>query len=551
MRTLNSPSSKPIGQFELTPRVTRLTVFTILSTIFAVTALQTPAFGHPPSANLPAISLESADNEPPQNPYLAYSHWPMCHRNPYNQASSPYPGPTSPSESKTSFVEGHPCPITLAVSNPYPDGRRAVWGVTTKDVFKLDTSGKRLNYLAKDERFTDKKDAISGAYSLIDIDGTFFVPYVSTLQAYRDEVRDDPHSPIQKWKSYELPSNDSSKQDKILGINMTYDGRLILISESGLVIALTRELEDPVVLQLETKDPISNSFAIDETGGVFIVKSDGVVRVQWNPDAQGDARLTTQWSVPYRSDKPRVGRLGHGSGTSPSLMGVGSQDKFIVIGDGQTLMNLVLIWRDEIPSDWKGLEGRDRRIAAEVPVTFGVPDTKESTTEQSLTVRGYGVAAVSNLYGNIPPLRPRLAKRIFGNRTVRTIYRSNYESVAPYGVEKFVWNPQTRKLVSAWGNPNLSVPNGIPTMSEATGLMYGIGQRESDWTLEAIDWNTGDSVFFERLTREVRHNSFWAATEIGPDGTIITGMYGGIMRFGKHADPSPTREASFETPAAK
>ena len=87
---------------------------------------------------LPAIPPQIAENEPPTNPFLARSHWPMCHRNTYNQASSPYPGPTGPSNAQPNFVKGHPVPVTLAISSPYPNGERVVWGVTKRNIFKLD-----------------------------------------------------------------------------------------------------------------------------------------------------------------------------------------------------------------------------------------------------------------------------------------------------------------------------------------------------------------------------------------------------------------------------
>lgn len=494
------------------------------------------------AAELPGIPLELAKNEPPCNPFLANSHWPMCHRNTYNQASSPYPGPASPEKAQPSFVEGHPCPITLAVSGAYPNGKQVVWGVTTRDIFKLDLSGSQIDFFARKNRDSEKKNAISGAYSLVDSDGTFFAPHGNKLEAYRDSIKDDPSSPIKLWKSFELPT---AEDDLIVGINLTYDGRLILATQSGLIVALSRDLADPAYLQLPVSSPISNSIAIDETGGVFVVKSDTVVRIQWDADKAGDERLALQWAVPYKSvDEKMKGRLGAGSGTSPSLMGTGDQDKFIVIGDGQKQMHLVLIWRGDIPEDWEGLPGLDRRIAAEVPVTFGHDDEPKSTTEQSLTVRGYGVAAVSNLYGHIPPFRKRLAKRVFGNETFRTIYRSNYESVAPYGAEKFVWNPKTRRMTSSWANSSISMPNGIPTMSEATGLFYCIGQRETNWTLEAVDWYTGESVFHQRLSRHFRYNSFYAATQIGPSSSIITGMYGGVMKFADHPVNLPPESAT-------
>ena len=45
-------------------------------------------------------------------------------------------------------------------------------------------------------------------------------------------------------------------------------------------------------------------------------------------------------------------KLGHGTGSTPTLMGFGQdKDKLVVITDGSKRMKLVAFWRDEIPSD--------------------------------------------------------------------------------------------------------------------------------------------------------------------------------------------------------
>ena len=103
--------------------------------------------------------------------------------------------------------------------------------------------------------------------------------------------------------------------------------------------------------------------------------------------------------------------------------------------------------------------------------------------------------------------------------------------VAPHGVEKFTWDPQTRTFESTWVNADVSCPNGIPTMSAATGLAYCIGQRFGIWTLEAMDWDTGESAFHRFLGAEPKYNSAYAATEIGAHGDILTGTIFGAVRI--------------------
>jgi len=471
-------------------------------------------------------------NEPPVNPFLADSPWPMSHRNPYNQASSPHPGPTTNTEAYPQFLSGEAVPITLAFSNPYADGRRVMWGNTLQHVFKV--GGEDLKYRAKMPRRQKRDDAISGAYAILDKDGRYFVPRGVHIEAYVDAIPHQADSPIRQALVFELPESlQVDHDDMIVGINMTYDGRIVFVTRRGLIGSLSRDLDDFTYLRIgDSSTEISNSIAVDETGGIFVVTSEDMNRVQWQSESR--QRLSLEWSTPYLGDRTRrPGRLGVGSGTTPTLVGVGDQDRFVVIGDGQDLMHMVLIWRDEIPADWPGLPGRDRRIAAEVPVTFGDPDAERSTTEQSITVRGHEMVVVSNLYGELRPIARRMFKRLAGlDIHLATIYRSNNARIAPYGIEKFTWNPRTRQLTSSWANRSISCPNGIPTMSEATGLCYLIGQRDSSWTLEAVSWETGESAFHQKLSRDSDNNSFYAATEIGPGGSILTGTYSGILEFG-------------------
>ncbi len=496
---------------------------------------------HFASYTMAARTRPAASTEPPQNRFLADSPWPMSHRNPYNQASSPYAGPTSVEDAAPELLPGEPVPVTLAISSAYSNGRSVLWGTTLKDVFKVDASSGRLAYIDRKERLQSRAEAISGAYSVLDRDGNYFVPKGFDIECYCDQVPGEFDSPIRMSGTFTIGSAWQGDQDAIVGISLTYDGWIAFVTRRGVVGCLSRDLQVAHYLRLSNTHAateISNSIAVDETGGIFVVTEDAVHRIQWN----AQEGLVENWAVPYRSNGMQArGRLGSGSGTTPTLMGFGEQDQFVVIGDGQTMMNIVLIWRNDIPADWQGLPGRNPRIAAEIPATFGDPDARRSTTEQSLTVRGYEVVAVSNLYGELSPRLKRFVRRRMGNNINHaTIYRSNQPDIAPYGVEKFAWNPRTREFASVWANREISCPNGIPTMSAETGLLYCIGQRGGYWTLEGLDWKTGESVFYRKLSRNSENNSFYAATEIGKQGNIFTGTFGGMLKFAPNDDiPKP------------
>jgi len=465
-------------------------------------------------------------HEPPVNFFLADSPWPMSHRNPYCQASSPYPGPAEPVPAVVpDFIFGSPVLITVAFSSPYPDGSRVIWGSTTLDVFKANPCQGACYYQRIEKEnidFSNLAGAISGAYTLVDNEGTFFVPRLTRINAYGDVTAGDALSSIEKKGFFEIPPEHlHGEDDDIVGLNMTYDGMLAFATRRGTCGVVSRTFDEAHYLYLGEEDEISNSIACDENGGIYVVTSRQMIRVQWTGSSLTTDEAEGGWTAEYEAGEGVGGiRLGPGSGATPSLMGVGDEDRFVVITDGQELMHLVLFWRDAIPADWVQIPGtKDRRIAAQIPVTFGDPGAAQSLSEQSVCVRGYGALVVNNLL-----------QQPVDNIVLAIIY-SGLPEYAPYGAEKFEWDPVTRQLQSAWVNPDISLPNGIPTMSAATGLIYDVGQRDGVWTMEALSWDTGESVFFNELDSDWKFNSAYAATEVGLGSGLYTGTLFGMTRL--------------------
>ncbi len=246
-------------------------------------------------------------------------------------------------------------------------------------------------------------------------------------------------------------------------------------------------------------------------------------RIQWDGEKLSYDESDGGWRAEYGSgqlsDVAEV-QSKCGSGSTPSLMGVGDQDRFVVITDGEKLMNMLLFWRDEIPEDWEQLPGTNsRRIAAQVPITFGDPNREDSFSDQSVLVRGYGAFVVNNEMG------------IYEDLTLLNTLLGGEPDRQPYGCEKFEWDPDTRTLSSVWVNQEVSFPNAIPTMSEETNLIYGIGARNAVWSVEALDWDTGESAWHYEVGDRSRHNSAFAAIQVGPEGDVYYGTYFGVIRI--------------------
>ncbi|MDG2048347.1 MAG: hypothetical protein P8J79_14145 [Halioglobus sp.] len=108
------------------------------------------------------------------------------------------------------------------------------------------------------------------------------------------------------------------------------------------------------------------------------------------------------------------------------------EDQFVVITDGENLMNVVLFWRNDVPTDWKQLkDAPDRRIAGMLPADMGDSELVALQSEQSVIVMGYGALVVNNTLRNIPWYLPERASSL-----MISLVGSNPE-YQPYGVQKF------------------------------------------------------------------------------------------------------------------
>jgi hypothetical protein len=444
---------------------------------------------------------------PPANPFLADSPWPISHGSPHSQGSTPLAGLRSAS-ARVDFVEVGLPSITLVPTPPYSDGTRVAWGSTPTEVVRI-SLGDGLAIADRMPSGGGLADLVGGAYTLLDREGTFFTVGGSEVRAFGDADADDPDSAIEERGTWALPEPD--EDESLRGLGLTYDGVLVAVSSAGRVLALSRDLT--LLSELRLAGEVSNSIAVDEQGGIYIVTSEAMHRVQWTGEELSADPATGAWEAAYASGdgQPVPGRLGLGSGSTPSLMTVGD-DRLVVITDARPRMNLVLFWRDALPPGWAALEGADVRVAGQEPVTFGDPSASTSVSEQSVLVMGDGAVVVNNDYGGLTGITPVLA------------------GVAPPGIERFTWDSASDTLSSAWSVSDLSCPNGIPSASAATGLMYCVGKREDTWTLEAIHWSTGEPRFFVPLGDDnLTYNSAYSATEIGPDGSILTGTFTGAV----------------------
>ncbi len=524
----------------------------------------------------------ASSGEPPRNPYLADSAWSGAHRSSYAQGSSDNPalGPDDSVSASRTTLPG--VPVIVSFSPEYPDGSTVAWTSLSntpdlRAIAKIDPdTGDPIDiFVPVDEGLEPPPDValLSGAYNMVDENNHLIVGYSSRFESYGDSEERDPQSAIELLDTYQLPDAAlCGTGDTIVGQVLTYDGDVAFATERGMIGLLPGDVADMTddslrLLSLNgdrcsgigvdgdhSVESITNNIAADEDGGIYFVSNRQMYRAD---ESESDGELKVTWSAPYETGETlsavRLG--GGGSGSTPSLMGTYEQeDQLVVITDGQELMHVTLFWRDEVPEDWEPIAaGKDPRIACEAPVTFGDPDAVSTETEQSVLVRDYSSVLVNNRLENTEAIADLVEQIQKGSAALS----GGDPDLAPSGIERIDWDPETRTCETVWANPDLAIPNGVPTMSSDSDLVYGIGLRDGTWGLTGVDFASGEDAlwvagpgstdncadeqlaqfpdatsglfkqYFDEFPTSC-DNSFYAATEVGPDGAIYTGLFGAL-----------------------
>jgi len=384
--------------------------FKILGLLFlvliAILALRTCDFGPPPDRSdldLPRAP-QMADPStapmdmafPARNTHAADSVNPMPHGDAAQQDSSPYPGPMDQTrrlaDNEIAYQYLGPGHFGGYLSSPYPDGQRVFWTSGVNGIFKLDAESYEiidhlptdvaeklneawaqdiLDSLDENNNATNMRTAmralmplksLSGVYAVVGDNGWFYQALKDgTIVAYGDAVDGDPSSPIVKKAEFQMPAGEAGPS---VGMNMTYDGWIVFPTEDGVMVAVSKDLTEYRSIQLKHADAedtsthgtgygwVRNSIALDDGGGVYVASRNHMHKVVWTGADWSTDEADGAWSARYRNG------TGEGTGATPSLMGFGEEDRFVVITDGDIRMNVTLLWRDGIPEDWQQLEGR-------------------------------------------------------------------------------------------------------------------------------------------------------------------------------------------------
>jgi hypothetical protein len=216
-----------------------------------------------------------------------------------------------------------------------------------------------------------------------------------------------------------------------------WSGRLWFVTEEGVVGTVEKGAAPKTVSLAQTdgtamvSEGVFNSFAVDETGGVYVVSDYALYRL--DADKNGNPAVT--WREAYdRGTRQKPGQFSQGSGTTPTLIG---PDYVAITDNAEPRMNVLLYKRQ------RSVDGN--RLVCRVPV-FG---EGESATENSLIAFGNSII-VENNYGYTKP------KYFIGKLSKPGIARIDY---SPDGRCRNVWNADmvVPSVVSKYSEGSLSL----------------------------------------------------------------------------------------------
>lgn len=366
----------------------------------------------------------------------------------------------------------------------------------------------------------------SGAYVLIDKDGYHYTFYDlhHLVKSFDNNAIDEPLVPVKHASiTAQLPEAVASGVEKILGINMTYDGHIV-VAATGVVAVTDRQLKvlDYVAFPGEH---VENSIAIDETG-IYVVTSVNMHKLVWTGTELSQQAEHGAWSSRYdvmaEGEALDKGAASHGSGTTPALLGFGDdEDKLVIISDGNPQgAQIVAFWRQQIPADFKQKPGtQSRRIADQIRFTLS-----DTTVEASPVVYGNGVLVVNSTYPEPGPIAMDLISNAFLAGTTRQ---------APRGIQKYQWLSAENRFVESWSIADIDNTDWMPpVVSRSNGLVYIANKRDDVYEYLAADWHSGEI----KATREfpddsVLWNNWGGITVMLEDGDFLLGGFFGVKRF--------------------
>jgi hypothetical protein len=435
----------------------------------------------------------------PQHPFMAANGRSNIHDDAYQTDTYTGSGPLGRNMQRASTFQGSECASVtfdragriLAVCVGLDHPRVVLFDPHTLDLLATFDLPPRIPSTSGGNPFTDFS---GGGYFYLDESDRAVIP-TSTRHIWVVGQTSGPLGPgFSLVHDYDL-SAAVPLGDSIISALPDWSGRLWFLSAAGVVGTVDRS--SGTVRSLNLGEKIGNSFAVDETGGVFIVTDGAMYRF----DATTAGAPAVTWREPYaNTGVKKPGQTEAGSGTTPTLMG----SQYVAITDNADPMDVVVYKRA------KTVTGA-RRVCVQPVFTPGASDT-----DQSLIGTGRSLI-VENNYGY-----SGIAATEQGATTSPGIERVDLNDTGT-GCRK-VWHSEER------------APSVVPKLSLTNGLVYTYTKPPNAdgtdaWYFTAIDFKTGATVYKRLAGTGLGFNNNYAPVSIGPEGSAYVGALGGLVRL--------------------
>lgn len=353
--------------------------------------------------------------------------------------------------------------------------------------------------------------------SILDADNRLLVPDGRSILAYADAEPQARFSGIRVAQRFNLPASIAGRFTRL---ELLQDGAVAAATSAGSVIVLARGFSRlatvllphaPGPAHVDWKDGAVPSWVrggpvADDRGGLYVTSPQHLHRVSWDGWNLSAASADGAWSEPVGNLEP---------GATPVLVGGGTDGNRLVAV--RTDGTLVLLWRDVVPGTPGGTPGS--RIAARQTLAFDATGAAPArlTTTSAPVLLALGDALLVTAGSSPLPLEPD--------------FRA--------GVQKWIWEPQTRTLARAWSKNDIGAVSGAPVLQDADPDRSGPGAPGAVWfvsferggtRLVGLDWKSGDRITDQPLGG-ARCLSPAAVPILDTEGRLVTASVFGVQRI--------------------
>jgi hypothetical protein len=475
----------------------------LLFASYGVSHAQSPVTPIPPqigAANVETFIGSAATAKPittravPQHPFMASNGRSNVHNDAYMSDTYVGKGPLGVSPTVLSSALGNGVCVSVAFDQ---QGRIMTICLSLKAAKFFVVDAKTLAPLgvldlpAKESK--DTNQIAAGSYFYVDQRDHAIIPTADHTIWDVEIGRGSNGVTFNILRTFDL-TKDMTEDDTIASALPDMAGNLWFVTKAG-VVGFMKTADKSVNSLRLTDETIGNSFAFDETGGVYIASDHAMYR--FDLDSSGKPVIT--WREAYdRGSGQKPGQFSYGTGTTPTVMG----SDYVTITDNAEPQMKVLVYR-------RAAQINGARLVCSVPVF----SAGQSATENSLIATDKSII-VENNYGYSGP-----TATLLGRTTQPGLTRID---VTSDGTCRVVWTN------------NEHVPNVVSKLSLGAGLVYtytkdaGPGVTDA-WYFTAIDFETGKTVYKVLAGTGANFNSHYAGLYLGPDGTAYVGVIGGLV----------------------